>query len=97
MGRFVELEHLTLAIQDYVRDRFRHTIAPTAIQIEQYVRRHPELEKRLKELSDQGREEVRALISRQLEFQNSLASYERFVQEFRSDVEIIQVIDPEEL
>jgi hypothetical protein len=93
--RYSEMEGLTMAIQDYVRAKYRYAIVPTAVQIQQYVEKHPELKRQVERLSDAGKEEVRALIARQLEFQNFLDQYGKFIEGLRAEVEVVQVHMPE--
>jgi proline dehydrogenase len=93
--RFLELETLTVAIQDYVRAKFRYVVVPTGVQIEQYLQRHPELKKAVESLSDEGQAEVRRRIGQQLEFQNFLEQYKKFVDELRSGVQVTKVYVPE--
>jgi hypothetical protein len=93
--RFAELEGLTVAIQDYVRTKYRYAILATPVQIQQYLERYPELKNAVDKLSADGKEEVRRRIAQQLEFQNFMEQYKKFVEELRSGVEVTKVYVPE--
>jgi hypothetical protein len=95
MERFAQLESLTIAIQEYVRAKYRHAIVPSAAQIQQYIERHRELKSQYEQLSDAGKQEVRALIGRQLEFHNFMEQYRKFIETLRSETEILEVDVPE--
>jgi hypothetical protein len=93
--RYAEIESLTVAIQDYVREKLRFAIVPTPVQIQQAIEKHAELKQQFEKLSDAGKDQVRAAIGRQLELQSFLEQYKKFVDELRLDVEVIQVGAPE--
>lgn len=93
--RYAAMESLTVAVQDYVREKLRYAIVPTPAQIQQYIERHPELKGRVEKLTDEGKDRVRKAIGRQLEFQNFMDQYKKFVDELRSEVEVIRVGTPE--
>ena len=95
LERFSEMESWTVAIQDYVRSKLRYAIVPTAVQIQQYIERYPELKTRMENLSDEGKDEVRSRIAQQLEFENYLVQYKKFIDELRAEVVVTEVFVPE--